>query len=211
MRSRIAGRGQTIRRNKMKSSPPQRPRAATTVSPDDVERKYRNAIQECGDIRDHLPTLRYYATQSNHVTEMGVRFVCSSWALLAGRPQRMISYDVKRSPEMAELERIGHAVCDFQLKICDVLSIDIEETDLLFIDTRHTYEQLSQELARHAPRAKRWIVLHDTETFGTRGEDDLEPGIWRAVEELVATGDWSVVQRFNHCNGLTVLARTTSP
>lgn len=208
MRSRISRLGHVKRPNKTVSRPSS-PRPVASY--EEVEKNYRNAMEECGDIRDHLPTLRYYATQSNHVTEMGVRFVCSSWALLAGRPQRMISYDVKRSPQMAELERVGHAVCDFHLNISNVLSVDIEETDLLFIDTKHTYEQLSQELTRHAPRVRRWIVLHDTETFGTCGEDGLEPGIWRAVEEFVAKGTWSVFQRFSHCNGLTVLVRTTSP
>ena len=35
---------------------------------------------------------------------------------------------------------------------------------LLFIDTRRDYEQLTEELRRHAGRVRRYIVLYDTAT-----------------------------------------------
>ena len=58
---------------------------------------------------------------------------------------------------------------DFHFTVGDTKAIDIEETDLLFIDTLHTYDQLAAELARHGMKARRWIVLHDTTTFATNG------------------------------------------
>ena len=42
--------------------------------------------------------------------------------------------------------------------------------DLLFIDTSHTREQLAQELEAFSRYTKRYIILHDTETFGKRDE-----------------------------------------
>jgi len=46
------------------------------------------------DIREHLDTLREYASRCNSVTELGVRWVVSTWALMAGRPKRLTSFDI---------------------------------------------------------------------------------------------------------------------
>jgi len=59
-------------------------------------------------------------------------------------------------------------------------------TDLLFIDTRHVYRQLCDELARHGSKARKYMCWHDTTTFGDAGEDGSRPGLWHAVEEWVA-------------------------
>lgn len=181
---------------------------ATSTPWQTIQGKYERGRDFCGDTIEHFPTLRSYAAQSRDVTEMGVRSVCSSWALLMGRPAKMRSYDIKRTPEMDELERLGAQVCDFKLLIADVLAVEIDETDFLFIDTLHTYRQLRAELFRHAPRVRRWIALHDTETFGTCGEDKQEPGLAHAIEEFIDVHpEWSVLERYSNCNGLTVLGR----
>jgi hypothetical protein len=70
--------------------------------------------------------------------------------------------------------------------------VEIEPTDMLFIDTFHVYEQLRRELALHAGKARRFIVLHDTTTFGEKGEREGSRGLWPAVAEFLAVraGDW---------------------
>src|SRR5262249_50913089 len=117
----------------------------------------------------------------------------------------------------------------------DVLKIEIEPTDLLFIDTWHVYEQLKCELMLHAGKALRFIALHDTETFGELGEDParvrlawsineavrrrvglrLFRGIARrrglrpAVEEFLGNHpEWRLAEHFENNNGLTILARS---
>jgi hypothetical protein len=89
----------------------------------------------------------------------------------------------------------------------DVLAVDIEETDLLFIDTLHVYEQLQEELRLHAGKVRRYIVLHDTMTFGERGEVQGRLGLRPAVEEFLAQGTFYVKDRYENNNGLTVLER----
>jgi hypothetical protein len=37
---------------------------------------------------------------------MGVRHVVSTWSLLAGKPAKMRSYDLFRSPNVAGVERV---------------------------------------------------------------------------------------------------------
>ena len=77
----------------------------------------------------------------------------------------------------------------------------------MFIDTLHDYEQLREELRLHAGKARRYVVLHDTTTFGERGETPGHRGLWPAVEEFLALGAVPP-QRPPRCennHGLTVL------
>jgi hypothetical protein len=88
-----------------------------------------------------------------------------------------------------------------------VLQAEIEETDLLFIDTLHTYDQLREELRRHGGKARRYIVLHDTSTFGEQGEVPDSRGLWPAVQEFLVQGTFHLKERRTNNNGLTILER----
>jgi hypothetical protein len=96
---------------------------------------------------------------------------------------------------------------DFHFTVGDTKVLDIEETDLLFIDTLHTYDQLTTELARHAAKVRRWIVLHDTTTFATQGQESDPRGLWPAVEEFLTEGTFVLKERRENNNGLTILER----
>jgi hypothetical protein len=96
---------------------------------------------------------------------------------------------------------------DYRFRQADVLDVEPEPCDLLFIDTYHTADQLRQELARHAGGARRWIAMHDTKTFGERGEDG-GPGLLVAIRAFLRDRpEWGVVYRAEHNNGLLVLSR----
>jgi hypothetical protein len=77
----------------------------------------------------------------------------------------------------------------------------------LFLDTRHDYEQLREELRLHAGKVRKYLVLHDTTTFGERGETPGHRGLWPAVEEFLAQGAFRLRERYENNNGLTVLER----
>ena len=111
-----------------------------------------------------------------------------------------------RYPQVDRLALVAGRT-DFVFHQADVLWVDIEETDLLFIDTLHDYEQLVQELALHARKARKYIVLHDTTTFGETGETPGHRGLWPAVEEFLSRGGFQVKERYSNNNGLTVLER----
>jgi hypothetical protein len=165
---------------------------------------YERRSREPSDINEHLETLRRYASQCQHVTEFGVRSGVSTTALLAGMPEQLVSYDWERRPEVDELERLAEGRWSFVL--ADVLTVTIAETDLLFIDTYHTGEQLRQELALHAEKVKNCIILHDTESFGMVGEHGKE-GLWPAVVDFIDKGTFCLFQHFKNNNGLTILSR----
>jgi glycosyltransferase involved in cell wall biosynthesis len=167
---------------------------------------YRTACSTPSDINEHLPTLYLLARQCRHITEMGTRSGVSTTAWLFAQPERLICYDKVKSQPVDYLGAMA-AQTRFTFHETDVLCAEIEETDLLFIDTWHVYEQLTKELRRHGHKARKYIVLHDTTTFGEKGEAPGHRGLWPAVEDFVAAGTYRVRQRYENNNGLTVLER----
>jgi predicted O-methyltransferase YrrM len=164
------------------------------------------------DINEHLPMLYFLAQQCDHVTEFGVRTGASTLAFLhglQGRPATLRSYDINDQYGVQDSLTRWTRV-EWTFSICSTLSITrIEPTDLLFVDTLHNYDQVRQELALHGDAARRWIVFHDTETFGTVG-DDGGRGINQAITEwLEAKPEWRIVYRTHRNNGLTVIERET--
>jgi len=179
-----------------------------------LEAIYQLKRQEQSDINEHLQTLAHYAAQCGHVTEFGVRGIVSTWGLLAGRPRRMVSYD-QTHPGSAAIDNVKACAVaeaiDFDFILADVKNADIEETDLLFIDTYHTYSQLRAELEKHGGKVRRFIVLHDTETWGQQGEATSERGLIPAYTEWLAKNPaWRVREIFHNNNGLTVLEKRQS-
>lgn len=158
------------------------------------------------DINEHCPTLYQLAKQCRHVTEMGTRTGVSTAAFLYAQPERLVCYDVRLLPQVELLRKLA-GVTDFVFYEADVRRVEIEPTDLLFIDTRHVYEQLREELSLHSEKARRFIVLHDTTTFGEQGESPGHRGLWSAVDEFLSKKSFRLRQRFVNNNGLTVLER----
>ncbi len=175
--------------------------------------KYEQLCNTTSDINEHLPTLKKYAEQSNFVVEMGVRGICSTWALLAGNPKKMISYDIAPPSKWGgSIEEVYNAVketdIDFEFILQDVLTVKLENVDLLFIDTWHVYQQLIKELNLHCNGVNNYIILHDTTSFEFVGETHGHHGLWYAVEEFLANHrEWELYERFINNNGLTVLRR----
>jgi len=127
---------------------------------------YENECRNISDINEHLPTLLKYACECEHITEMGVRWVSSTWPLLLSNPKKMISYDILRDPKINNVIQLANEYkIEYQFITADVLKIEIEETDLLFIDTLHTYNQLFYELQLHSDKCSKYIILHDTTSF----------------------------------------------
>ena len=79
--------------------------------------------------------------------------------------RRLITYDIKRQETVNYLvEAAIEMGVDFEFREQDVLQADIEPTDLHFIDTWHVDRQIRAELARHAHKVRRYVVLDDMET-----------------------------------------------
>jgi hypothetical protein len=187
----------------------------------DIVDYFTQAQTEPSDIVQHIETLYRYSLRCNHITEMGVRGVVSSWAFLIARPKKLISYDINQCP-VDELSKCAKEInVEFEFKIADTGHPDtvIENTDLLFIDTWHIYAQLKQELSLHSPKVNKYIIMHDTASFGFTGveaenyegyvkRDPDNRGLWPAIEEFLEDNpNWILKERFYNCNGLTILEK----
>ncbi len=185
------------------------------------------------DIREHLDLLRKYASKCDHVTELGVRWVVSTWYLMAGLPKKLLSFDIVDFTEYGVNAELAYSIAkqnnvDFRFIKEDVLTTDkIEETDLLFIDTLHSYKQLSLELQLHGNKARKYLIFHDIGSFGTEDEDETpfnplwtedlkaryitlenHKGINQAIIEfLQANHHWHIDYFTCNNNGLMVLRR----
>lgn len=181
-----------------------------------LEIEYKLVCDCATDINEHLPVLRKYAEQCDHVTELGVRYGNSTVAFMAARPKKFIAYDLQYNDKMDYLKLIAEeSNLGFELKIENPLNLEdgrseLEETDLLFIDTNHHATQLREELRLHSPKAKKYIIMHDTTIFYDRGagDDHMDDGMKLAIEPFLENSkEWVMRERFMNNNGLMVLER----
>jgi len=173
-----------------------------------LEQRYKQACNKRSDINEHLPTLYNYASQVDTITEFGVRWVCSTWAFLMAKPKRLISYDLNDHPNIRIVEKIAKLnQISYHFQIGNTLEISISPTDLLFIDTFHSFEQCYNELVRHADQTKKYIILHDTTTYGRKGMDKQDKGLLDAIETFMADHSWQIVLQKHNNHGLTVMER----
>jgi hypothetical protein len=194
-----------------------------------LEDVYNYHCSMTSDINEHLPTLKKYASGCYHVTEFGVRWVCSTYGLMSGMPKKLTSYDINNVEpiKLEMLYRLAEDNCiDFKFIKADVLNTEIEQTDLLFIDTLHGYKQLKLELALHSHKVNSYIIFHDTVSYAYHDEgqpnpdtlngnmrhlfDSLPPrqGLLAAIHEfLQANKDWQMEKHCTNNNGLMILKR----
>jgi predicted O-methyltransferase YrrM len=175
---------------------------------------YASARVTPSDINEHLDTLRRLAASCSRVTEFGTRAGVSTTALLSARPEVLVTYDREWLPSVPVLEAAarGAGRTRFSFRQEDVLEVDIDETDMLFIDTWHVYNQLKRELALHAHKVRKYLVFHDTTTYGEVGEEPGSRGLWPAIEEFLQEHpEWTLAARLTNNNGLTVLTRAGVP
>lgn len=170
---------------------------------------YEQALQQKSDVQPHLTLLRHYCGSANDVVELGFRSGVSTAALLAARPISLCIIDWDRPPfeiDRARLEELREAGevqgTDVKFERSDSLSDEVlRHSDVLFIDTWHTYEHLMLELMHWSDFVERYILIHDTDEPGC-------PGMFNAVEDFILDNPhWEILLRSRERPGLTVLKR----
>lgn len=196
--------------------------------------KYSYASTIPSDVYEHVPVIWGYVSQYPVATEIGVRNVVSSWAfakagmerISAGNPFTYRAVDITRAKEVDDIVRVMHECpsINFSFIEGDDLVIKPWHTDVLLIDTWHVYRQLNAELRLWAPFVSRYILFHDTETFGNTDEgfgghggkpideslydERSNQGLMPAIEQYLADHpEWVIYEKKNNNNGLTVLIR----
>lgn len=198
---------------------------------DILMKEYRLFSLAKTEINEHLPTLHVLAKQCESIVEFGVCHGKSTRALLASGT-KLRSYDVWIDPKVLELFEYAKSIGrDVDYIKQNSIKVEIEECDMLFIDSWHHYYQLRKELKLHANKVKKYIVFHDTVSCGSSGEDwnawgngspieyeklcyDLDTdkidniGINSAIFEFLSENyEWRIKKHYKHNNGLTILEK----
>lgn len=185
---------------------------------------YQRHCETQSAIRVHLPRLRALAEGLELVVEFGVKKGASSSAFLVAA-NRVLSYDLVETKSARELERLAGDRWSYRLG--DSRTADVPPCDLIFFDTQHDYDTLKAELDAHGRQASRYLVFHDTTTFGSiaaNGELGTHRwqyvvgqsvprehlGIRHAIDEwLIAERAWRIAASYWESHGLLVLERVS--
>lgn len=197
--------------------------------------QYMRHCSQPSDINEHIPKLRQLASNCSSVVEIGVRNIVSTWGILVGLAESSehnptyLGIDLHYPPfnelfladELAETNGVS-----FNFLEANDLDVDIEPTDMLFIDSLHTYRHLTYELEKFSPKVKKYIALHDTSApWGDQDEpfldesmreypshiDRTKRGLWPAVMDFLATHpEWTLKHRYLNNHGFTILEKKES-
>jgi len=199
-----------------------------------IENKYNTLCQEISDINEHLPTLFKYASECESVIELGVRGCVSSWAFIFGllnnnkNNKKILLNDINSCNIDELLYHTKNLDIDVKYEWKNDLDLVINENvDLVFIDTWHVYGQLIRELNKFSKVTNKYIIMHDTEVDKNYGEtiregsnaykqsqesgypvEEINCGLQKAIDEfLKENSDWTIFEKFENNNGLTILKK----
>lgn len=184
-----------------------------------INENFIKAKKTPSDINEHIDTLYNLALECEHITEMGVRNVVSTWAFMLRNPKKLVGIDLHTNDNVLIAKE---AYPKWEFIQADSTKIEINPTEMLFIDTLHIYTQLKKELNIHAKNVSKYIVLHDTNTYGfvdeptdwqtpeimenylVENKKGLQPAI---IEFLNENKEWYLYKEYTNNNGLTILKR----
>ncbi len=197
-----------------------------------LKHQYEHAINAPSDINEHVSLLRFLAKECSSVVEIGLRTMVSSWGILEGLSESpaasryYLGIDIASPPpETLNLAKqlAKENGITFRFWQVDDLNVDIVPTELLFIDSLHTYCHLTYELEKFSPKVSKYIAMHDTsEPWGYTNDnsyhgdyteypaeyDRNKSGLWTAVEDFLQRHpEWTLYERRLNNHGFTVLKR----
>ncbi len=198
----------------------------------ELAQQYGYSANQDSDIWEHVPVLRRLSAECSSVIEIGLRYMVSTWGILQGLAdsaagnRSYLGIDKVRPAEhtlqLAERLSEENGVLFRYLK-ADDMTIDLAPTEMLFIDSLHTYCHLSYELEKFSPKVSKYIAMHDTsEPWGEADDtvyygdfseypewiDRSKRGLWAAVVDFLGRHpEWQLLERRTNNHGFTILRR----
>lgn len=186
------------------------------------EERYEQKWKTASDANEHLPVLREYASKCQSAVEIGTWQGVTATGLLMGiidslqQDKKFTVIDINEDYlkwSKGWLEQFDLGVNQPKLEFIRESSLIVPpvETDMLFIDSLHTYSHCLKELKRHHAGVKKYILLHDVITYGAFSETGDPPGLEDAICDFLAeTPAWQWTKTWDHNNGLALLERTSA-
>jgi Cephalosporin hydroxylase len=179
-----------------------------------IEDLYNLNKEKPSDINEHLETLYKYAKECEIIAEFGIRWVCSSYALAHARPKKLICVDINRHKNIDQfIQLCKNENINAEFHQADTRTYELIEVDMLLIDTLHTFEQLTKELELHPSKVKKYMIFHDTISFGHVDENSHKTGenhgLVPAIRNFLKNNpQWKELETHINNNGLTILKRS---
>jgi hypothetical protein len=152
----------------------------------DLEENFRflAEIQTSIEGKSQMKSVRELASGSRHITELGSGSGFSTTALLATQPETLLAIDSSRHPLLENVFRLAHLYTKtkFVFREADALKVELEPTDLLVLGSAFDGARLRAYLEKHAPMARRRIVICNT----SRGDPDGIAAPGGRVEQIDA-------------------------
>lgn len=157
------------------------------------------------NINQHMDTILRYANECQHITELGVwRGDGSTMAFLNSKCPIIKSYDIEKFPQIdGIIDMCKNENRYWSFNIGDSTKIEIEDTDLLFIDTYHVYTHMKEELRLHSSKVKKYIIAHDTNIPKPPNDRHIK----EAILEFLYLNTFKIKEEFYNNNGLMILEK----
>jgi hypothetical protein len=197
-----------------------------------LQEMYEYQFNHPSDISEHIPVLRQLSSECSSVTEIGIKSLASTWGILQGLSEssyaqrQYMGIDIKNFSDLSYklakdlAEENGVKTTFWSI---NEMQIEIEPTDMLFIDSLHTYCHLTYELETFSPKVQKYICMHFTSHPWGNSEDDTyqgnyseypavydrtKKGLWPAIEDFLERHpEWSLLEHRTNHHGFTILQR----
>lgn len=171
--------------------------------------EYNKILEIESDIKDLLPVLYNYAYKCDSVIELGVRTGLSTRVFLNTNLKKLTSLDLSEDYYVRDLFNVADIIKrNYKYIIHDSKTYPIDTNyDLLFIDTEHTFDQLSAELNHYHNYINKYIIIHDVFIYGTL-PDNPNVGLLPAIFNFILQNSQWKIENYNiNSNGLLILER----
>jgi hypothetical protein len=158
------------------------------------------------DINEHVETIFNITKGCKTAVSLQIGKGDAAFSLLLGC-QLHISVDPNPAQDTINFlnEYFGKKSIVIRQNTCE--SIDVENFDVLMVDSHHTAFNVEKELKAHAHKVNKFIIFHDTFLYGEIGDDGGE-GIKKPIYEFLFNNqEWKMIHEANNNNGLIILAK----
>lgn len=162
-------------------------------------------FNKCVNSKWYTDILIKYASYDSvkTVTELGVFQGISTSAFMTTNINKLYSFDIALENININLYKKLNPGIDWTIDIKNSIKDIIPNTDLLFIDTKHKYNHVFQELNLHHICVEKFIIIHDT-NYPLKSKNKVQ----NAVQDFVTRYPiWNTILHYEEYTGIMVLEK----
>lgn len=170
-----------------------------------LNEKEKKIIKEDGTLNKYFyNSLTFYGKQCDHITEIGIGGGKSGTTWLYCKPKKLVGIDNRHTEVVKKLaEQVN---IEYELITNNSKKIEIEQTDLLFLEGNHPMLHVLEELRIHSPKVKKYIIGNDINAEEEAGFTGYEVEA-AFIKFLIGNKKWKLVDRIYVGSGLIIIKR----